>query len=524
MTMPEPHLMIRMIRANSTFFVAPRGGFKTTNGIAQYNVDCVYSLPRSTGIIVGPSFEHLGDNTLNALFNALNADGFENGVHYVLGTKPPPGWEDPYIRVDSTKKYDHMVSWHNGTNQFLISMQKKGSANGISAQWGVFDELKLISEADLKNVVFPVFRGNEKYFHESPLFMSKFFATDKLADPAQINWVLAKREQNDYNKINVVYALQVELIKLHRDYNSAGINAKKKLKREINAIEVRLAKLRSNLTFYIESNHTHTIQIMGKRWYADKVESLDPYELKVAIENKDPERPAELFYPDFAKDRHCHQVMDDYDAHKPFIIAADYQHSISPIPIAQIGKIPGSQRLSLNYIDEVFARAPEGLDDAVRKFCDKYAKHQKRTVYYVYDHTAKGKRLNAQSFQTIVVNELKRHKWTVIEVYTGQAPVHFQKFLNTKMWLKEQDLRVMQIRINKVRCPFLIKSINGASAKTLNGETKKDKRFENTTNYPKLDQATTTHFSDVFDMLNHAVLKLNRIKFTSAAGGGLGFR
>ncbi|MGN6420836.1 MAG: hypothetical protein ACTHMC_25220, partial [Pseudobacter sp.] len=101
-------MTIRLVRPNNTFFVANRGGFKTTLGLTFYTVDCVHELPRSTGIVVGPSYEHLGDNTLNPLFNAFNEDGFEQGVHYVYGTKPPAEWPSPYIRVDSVKKYDHM--------------------------------------------------------------------------------------------------------------------------------------------------------------------------------------------------------------------------------------------------------------------------------------------------------------------------------------------------------------------------------------------------------------------------------
>lgn len=532
--MPLPHMLIRIVRPNNTFFVANRGGFKTTMGISFYMVDCVYELPRSTGIICGPSFEHLGDNTLNPLFNALNEDGFEQGVHYVFGTKPPPEWPTPFIRVDSVKKYDHMLSWHCGTNIFMISMAKKGSANGISAQFGVFDEIKLFKESELYDVIFPVFRGNEERFYEKdgrkiffkdhPLFMSKFMCTDKLADPASIRWILKKREQNDHRKIDIIITLQIELTKLKDAYNSAGINKKQKLSPQINAIEVRLAKLRSNLTFYVESDHTHTMQILGERWYKDKQQNLKPYELKVAIHNEDPDRPEDGFYPDFNAQVHCHQVMEDYNPRKPLIISCDYQHSVSPIPVAQIDKMPGAAKDSLNYVDEVYSLAPEGLEDAVEKFCERYANHQRKVVYYIYDHTAKGKRNDAETYYQIVVRVLKKNRWRVIEIFTGSAPLHFQKYSDTKEWLTNKHNKSMDIRINSVRCPKMVISISGAPAKMQGGKTEKDKKYENTTKYPKLDQSETTHFSDCFDMINHGVLKLNRIKFSMIAGGGLGFR
>ena len=524
--MPLPHMMIRLVRANNTWFLANRGGFKTTMGISFYVIDAVYEMPQSTGIICGPSYEHLGDNTLNPLFNALNDQGFENGVHYVLGTKPPEDWEKPLIRVDSAKKYDHMISWHNGTNQFLVSMAKKGSANGISAQWGVFDEVKLMNEKDLIDIIFPVFRGNEKHFAHSPLFMSKFFATDKLADPAAIKWILNKKTHNDPHKIDIIVALQVELTKLKAQYDQVGINARQKLKPQINAIEVRLSKLRANLTFYIESNHTHTMQILGEKWYRDKERTMkdNPYELKVAIRNEDPDRPEDGFYPDFDKSVHTHETLLDYNPTSPLIITPDYQHSVSPIPISQIGKLPGENKESLLYIDEVYTKAPQGLEAAVQKLCDKYANHQKKVVYYVYDHTAKGRRLDAEEYYKIVVDVLKKNRWKVVEIYTGKAPLHYQKFLDTVKWLQNKDGKGMKISINSVRCPKLIISISSAPAKMANGKTEKDKEFENTKKYPGLDQTETTHFSDCFDMTNHAVLKLNRIRFSMVSGGGLGFR
>jgi hypothetical protein len=524
-TMPLPHMMIRLLRANNTWFIANRGGFKTTMGISFFEIDCVYEMPRSTGIICGPSYEHLGDNTLNPLFNALNDLGFENGVHYVVGTKPPDEFEQPLIRVDSSKKYDHMISWHNGTNQFMVSMAKKGSANGISAQWGVFDEVKLMNERDLIDVIFPVFRGNEKHFKQSPLFMAKFFATDKLADPANIKWILNKKKHNNPQIIDIIIALQLELNTMKERYNAVGKTYREQLRPKINAIEVRLAKLRSNLTFYTEANHEHTMQILGEKWYQDKVNTMkdSPYELKVAIRNEDPDKPEDGFYPDYDDAVHAHEMMNDINPNKGFIIAPDYQHSVSPIAVAQLDKLPGATRDSLNYVQAPYTLAPKGLADAVQQFCDDNKNHPRKVAYYVYDHTARGRRNDAETYYEIVVNTLRANHWQVFEIFTGKAPNHYQKFIDTKGWLINKDGKGIPIRFNKIRCGKLITSITGAPAKMANGKTEKDKKYENTAQYPSMDQSETTHFSDCFDMINHAALKLNRIRMAAISGGSVGF-
>lgn len=523
--LPLPHLKIRLVRANETYFLAGRGTFKTSRGISLYYIDCVYEMPRSTGVIVSPSFEVADDNTLNPLMKALDEFGFEQGVHYVKGIAPPKEWEQPYIKINS-KKYDHIISWHNGSNQFIISLARIVSAHGISAQWGIFDEAKFMNQKVLQDEIFPIFRGNEKYFAQSSLFMSKFFATDKLADPASIQWLLNKRSLNDENKINIIISLQLELDRLKAGYNTVGINAKQKLKVQINAIELRLFKLRKNLTYYAEANHLDVIPILGQAWYDDKVKNLKPYELSISIHNEDPVRPEDGFYPDFTKTKHCYQLQpgqSDYEPGKPLIIAADYQHSVSPICICQIGKLPGANKESLNFIDEVATVSPEGLDAALTIFIERYKNHPNKRVIYVYDQTATGRQNDRKEFYKTVIDKLKSASWRVTEVYIGKQPNHFDKYTDTKAWLRNETGDNMDIQINELRCPFLIKSIEGAPVKIENKETKKDKRFEDTIKYPTLDQRTTTHFSDVFDMITDAVIKKKKVINTQIISTGIGF-
>lgn len=506
--MPLPHLQIRLIRANNTWFVANRGGFKTTRGIAPYLIDCIHEMPRSTGVIVGPSYEHLLDNTLNPLFNALAEFGFVEDVHYVFGSKPPDDWEKPYISV-KTKKYDHIISWYNGCNDLLISMAKKGSANGISCQRGVFDEVKLLKQKELEDVVFNTFRGNEKYFKNSSLFMSKFFATDKSADPAAIKWILNKKKLNDYEKFDIIITLQLGLEKLKAEYDKAGINKKATLSVQINAYEVRLAKLRKDLTFYVESNHLNTVEILGEDWLKDKQSSLSEHELKVAIYNEDPTRPEDGFYPDFDENIHCYSDLNDYNKMQPLIISADYQISVSPICIAQVADIDGKGE-SLNYIDEVYTLSPEGLEEAVELMCERYHSHLNKTVYYVYDKTARPVKNYQQQYNQILKDVFRKFRWNVIDVYTGKQPDHFQKYTDTKKWLSE-NLPSNRILINKEKCNKTIISIISAEAESKDNKTRKVKKYEDTNRYPNLDQSETTHFSDVFDMINDAVIKQKKI-------------
>lgn len=524
--MPWPHMQIRLIRAKETYLLANRGGFKTSLGGAPYVMDCAYEFPRGSGAIVGPSFEHLYDNTVNALIKALIDMGFSEDKHFVVRKKPPENWPKPYIQI-SSKKYDNLITWHTGFTQHLVSLERIGSSNALSVVCGFFDEAKLLDQATLMNEVFPIFRpfkNMPEHWKQSGLFMSKFFATDKLESPNRINWLLKMREKNDPVKNDVIITLQLALDQLKQEYLQSGVNRKLELKRYIKDLELRLSGLRKNLTLYIEANHEHTKLIQGEEWYQDKVDNLKDYELKVAIRNEDPTRPEDGYYPDFDTAVHCYSGKQDYDPGKPLIISADYQHSVSPIPIAQISKLPGADKESLNYIDEEYTLAPEGLELAVQRFCERYKNHKNKRIYYVYDSTATPKRNDASTYYLTVLNILKLYKWKVTKIFTGRQPGHYQKYISTKAWLRNEKGKTMDIRINQDKCKKMIVSITAAEAVIENGETKKQKKYENTARYPKLDQSETTHFSDAWDMTNHAVLKLNRIGKARGSGGSLGSR
>ncbi len=528
--MPWPHMQIRLIRAPETYFVANRGGFKTSLGMAPFTEDCVHEFPRGSGVIVGPSFEHLYDNTLNALVKALGDMGFEEDTHYVVRKKPPADWPKPFIQV-AAKKFDNLMTWYNGFTDHLISLARVGSTNALSVMCGKFDEAKLLDQRKLMDEVFPIFRPFKNmpaHWRHSSLLNAKFFATDKLESPNKINWILEKRKLIEPVKNSVIVTLQIALNVLHKEYNDAGINRRAQLKPQIKAIELRLFNLRKKLTLYIEADHTHTQIIQGPEWFADKEKNMKAYELKVAIKNEDPTRPEDGFYPDYDTAVHGYTNLSDYDKTKPLIIAADYQHSVSPIAVAQIAQLPGAAKPSLNYINEIYTLAPAGLEDAVQLFCDAYKNHIGKRIYYIYDQTATGKRNDAVEYFKIVKRILKRNKWRIIDIYTGQAPDHYQKFTDTKAWLQQAEETTLPIRINLDNCTCLDTSIKGAEAVTARkGDkmiTRKEKKYENTTKYPQLNQAHTTHFSDCFDMVNHAVIKLKRIGAERRGGSSLGFR
>src|SRR5690606_20889885 len=102
----------------------------------------------------------------------------------------------------------------------------------------------------------PIFRGNEQYFKHSSCYLSKFFATDKLADPAEIEWLLNKRKLVDRDRVEDVKALQIRLDVIRANYYQEKIPERQRiaLKREMFEIERLLNRERKDLVFVQEIN------------------------------------------------------------------------------------------------------------------------------------------------------------------------------------------------------------------------------------------------------------------------------
>ncbi len=519
LVLPEKHIRIRQIRAAETYLLAARGTFKTTRALPLFVMDMVYSMPRSSGMICGISFEDMGNNTINPFLGGLGEMGIYEGEHYVFGKRPPAHWDTPFMGI-LNGKYDRVMTWSNGTAVHVVSMEKKAPASGLSVQWGFFDEVKFQVETKLIDKIFPTFRGNEQFAHLS-CYLNKFFATDKEADPAHIKWLLDKRKLVDHAAIELILCYQNELGKKLAAVADASATRRKVLEREIAWLQTELNTLRKGLIYVAEINIDDVRPFQSKQWYDDKRRNSTQRLWKVVYKNEDPETAGDTFYPCFSKEVHTHSTPDDINDSKPFIIAPDYQHSVVPIPVAQLDKT------RLNYVDEVYTLPEPKADDiepngngskgslreAVQLFCDRYKSHHCKMVYFIYDHTAKGKRVNADEYYKIVEAILKKNRWHVVKVYTGKAPSHYLKYSDTSDWLKHDDAKLPEIAIN-TRCKKMIVSISNAAAKSVNGKTEKNKEYENTSRYPTLDQSETTHFSDTFDMINHGVLKLKKIPYS----------
>lgn len=495
---------VHLINAKFTYCVWQRAGGKTSGGIGP-RIDRLRTvMPRSQILLVSDTYERLKDRIVpNVIEFFENKFGLIDGVDFVKYKKPPDHFATPIVPLD---KFDNVISFSDGTSLCLVSLKISGSGNAYNAQAMICDEAKYCSEEKLNSEVIPALRGAIEFKH-LPEYRSQWYFTDKYGPGYK--WIDKKKEKSNPHYADVIYALQHEkhrllnLIKQNPDAKDNSI-----YKRRVTEFDIKCDKIRKQMVYFSEMPAYENLPVVGQEFFTDMKRVLKPYEYNVSILNMDPGKVEHCFYPSFTQ-KNKYKTQKDYNPTLPLIIALDYQWRITPIPVAQISTLPGSQNKTLNFINEIYTLHPDGIEAAINKFCNYYASHEVKNVVYPFDHTAIGRNPIGTTFKDVVVQTFNRNNWTVTEHYTGQAPDHDIKFERLKEFLNNQgDMGVM---INELTCPALIKSIEQSPAIISGYKTKKDKRTEADLNFPAEE---STHFSDAFDQVLWATIELNIISDT----------
>lgn len=501
MALNLPQSEVHMVQAHTTFLFWGRGTGKTVGGISPWMVRIAESMPGHLSGIFGKSHVHLDTNIMPKILLGFTSLGYQQDKDFIVGKRPPKEWPKCLYPI---KEYDRTITWRNGTTWQQVSMHEKGSANAFDFQSGVYDECKFFNKQQLEDEVFPTFRGFENLFGHLPEYLSKIFASDKLADYLEIEWLLAKRQEVDNTRVEKILKAQRIIMQLQQQSEKCSITKQTAIASTIKKLEFQCQQWRKRLVYVSEASAVDNIENLGVAWLADKKANMSSYEFNVAILNKDPEQSKEGFYPGLGDHSYFSaSTLKVYDHRMPLIIALDYQHSIAPLLVAQL-----TDKL---YIQKEFsALYPLGISNVVQQFANFYQFHAEKKIYYVYDQTAVGKRPEAEPLYMIVKKELSKHKWNIVDVYMGDTPDHFEKYIKINGHLQQEGK--WEVLINEEDCPNLVTSMKAANSKMVQGKTKKDKEFENAGKYPHIDQRKTTHFTDVIDQILWAVNEQKRIK------------
>lgn len=450
----EPQRLTQLVGANTSVIVAGRRTGKTDSIAAPFALRNMQRMKGSTGGIVVPTFKHGLTNTIPGLLTAWKRWGYLNGVHYVIGKKPPKNFDKPIIEPQD---YEHVITFYNGSCAVLISQDRPGSSNSLTLSWVLVDEAKFIDYAKLKDETLPANGGIKSYFGHHSFNHSLMILSD-MPQTQKGSWFLNYKNQMDEELINTICGTVYEIWKVKQrilEATKSGRQPASYLKSYLIRLDRALNQFRSVAVYYKEYSSIENLQLLGENYIKQMKRDLTPLTFQTSIlckrigiakdgfyssmreshkyNSSDFSKLDEIFHDQLTNDPGVsHQLINigentdsDVNPEAPICIGMDYNANINWIVAAQ----PSGRRL--NIIKSFFVKFERKIPALIDDFCTYYQTHHNKTVIFYYDSTALGSNyaVNEQDFRWVIIHEFERHDWTVEAVYIGNPMRHDEKYL-----------------------------------------------------------------------------------------------
>ena len=511
----KPQRLTQLIGANTTVIVAGRRTGKTDSIAAPFVLRNMQRMVGSTGGIVVPTFKHGLTNTLPGLFAAWKRWGFLDGVHYVVGKKPPKSFKKPII---DPKDYEHVISFYNGSVAVIISQDRPGSSNSLTLSWLLIDEAKFIDYQKLKDETLPANGGIKSYFGKHSFNHSIMILSD-MPQTQKGSWFLHYREKMDVELIKTIEATVYEIWRTKeriRSLNADGKPVPPYLKGYLRRLDRDLNKMRSVAVYYREYSSIENLQLLGENYIKQMKRDLTPLTFQTSILCQRIGIAKDGFYSSM-KEAHKYDANDnafldtlgyaydfstlgsqadaDVNPDLPLCIGMDYNANINWIVAGQ----PNGRRL--NVLKSFYVKFERKIPALVEDFCRYYSEQRNKTVVFYYDATALGSNyaVNDQDFRWVVIHEFERHGWQVESVYLGNPMPHHEKYLLINQGFAGKQ-RLMPF-FNRTNNEDLILAIQTAGVSRGRNGFRKDKSGEKLAESEEDLLEHRTDGTDAFDTL-----------------------
>lgn len=511
----KPQRLTQLIGANTTVIVAGRRTGKTDSIAAPFMLRNMQRMPGSTGGIVVPTFKHGLTNTIPGLLAAWKRWGFIDGIHYVVGRKPPKSFKRPIIEP---KEYEHVISFYNGSVAVIISQDRPGSSNSLTLSWLLIDEAKFINYQKLKDETLPANGGIKSYFGKHSFNHSVMILSD-MPQTQKGSWFLHYKEKMDEQLIQTIEGTVYEIWRTKeriRSLNKQGKPVPPYLKNYLRRLDTNLNKMRSVAVYYHEYSSIENLQLLGESYIKQMKRDLTPLTFQTSILCQRIGIAKDGFYSSMREahkyDANDNEYLDtlgynfdptaldaradkDVNPTAPICIGMDYNANINWIVAGQ----PRGRRL--NVIKSFYVKFERKIPVLVDDFCNYYSTHQNKVVIFYYDATALGSNyaVNEQDFRWVVIHEFERHGWQVEAVYLGNPMRHDEKYLLINQGFAGKQ-RLMPF-FNRSNNPDLILAIQSAGVSRGRNGFRKDKSGEKLAESEEDLLEHRTDGSDAFDTL-----------------------
>ena len=518
----KPQRLTQLIAANTTVIVAGRRTGKTDSIAAPFVLRNMQRMPGSTGGIVVPTFKHGLTNTLPGLLAAWKRWGYINGLHYVVGRKPPKSFARPIIEPND---YEHVISFYNGSCAVIISQDRPGSSNSLTLSWLLVDEAKFIDYQKLKDETLPANGGIKSHFGNHSCNHSIMILSD-MPQTQKGSWFLHYRDKMDADLIRTIEGTVYEIWRVKqriRSLRTAGQPVPDYLQGHLRRLDTALNKMRSVAVYYREYSSIENLQLLGENYIKQMKRDLTPLTFQTSILCQRIGIAKDGFYSSM-REGHKYDASNfsqldelfrsslvisngavcanldatcdaDVDPDAPLCIGMDYNANINWIVTGQ----PRDRRL--NIVKSFYVKFERKIPALIDDFCNYYRNHRNKTVIYYYDATALNSNyaVNDQDVRWWVIHELERHGWTVEAVYLGNPMRHDEKYLLINQAFAGRQ-RLMPF-FNRANNEDLILAIQSAGVSRGRNGFRKDKAGEKLAETEEDLLEHRTDGTDAFDTL-----------------------
>lgn len=500
------------VAAHTTIMVMGRRGGKTHGVAAPWLLRNVLHMPQSAMGIVTPTFKMALTQTLPGTFEALAALGYYQNVHYVVGIRPPSTFKKP---VREPFSYDRVISWFNGSIQYLISQDIPGTSNSYTLQSVFIDEAKYVNFDKLKDETFPANGGFKGQWKDCPWLNSILIMSDMPASKKS-GWFLSYREKGTPEVIEAIRFCLSEI------YRFSNMPQNEYTKKNIYHYRRYLSELRSVAVYYKELSSIENVILLGESYIRQMKRDLPPLVFQTSIMCVRPTKLKDGFYPslgdqhlyishdnsylsnigyDFEKQKQENCLSDgDLKKSEPICLAMDYNSNINWIVCGQ------QDGIKMNVLKSFYVKYDRKIREVVDDFCKYYKYTHCKEVIYYYDTTAIGNNyaVDDDDFASVVCQQFIKNGWQVTAVNIGVPMKHNLKHVIIDQAFKGQ--KYLYPQINEVNNEPLIVSMRMAGVRIGPKGWEKDKTGEK---YAESEQDRLEHRTDGTDAFDTLFLGMN---------------
>lgn len=514
----DPQRLTQLIGARTTVIVAGRRTGKTDSIAAPFVLRNMQRMAGSTGGIVVPTFKHGFTNTIPGLLAAWRRWGWMEGVHFVVGRRPPKHFLSP---ITPPKDYENVISFCNGSIAIVLSQDRPGAANSLTLSWLLVDEARFIDYNKLKNETLPANGGIKSFFGRHGSNHSLMILSD-MPQTSRGSWFLHYRDKMDPELIELIKGTVYEIWRFKKKIRAdreRGIMPSDTQRYALRELDSRLNQMRSQAVYYKEYSSVENLQLLGEDYIRQMKRDLTPLTFQTSImcqrvgiakdgfyssmkeghkyfaENNDL-RAESAMHGDYISSRDC-SLDTDLNPDRPICIGMDYNANINCLVAGQ----PDYQSRRLNILKSFFVKFERKLPELIRDFCEYYAPHPCKEVVFYHDSTALGSNyaVNDQDFRWVVQHEFEKAGWIFTEVYLGSPMAHHEKYLLINQAFAGRQ-RLMPY-FNQANNEDLVIAVQAAKVERGRNGFRKDKSGEKLAETEENLLEHRTDITDAFDTL-----------------------